>query len=290
MPSQKAKPAAKKAAPAKKAASVASKQPRAPRTSTLLDKPKMKRPLATPEQGPEYQEILDHAYERKLSVSEVRGVKKNKVTGVPRTGSKGGNMNPSPATRLKPGEGRDALLAKKAAKEGLTLAEYKAMRRDAVAINALDAEERKRLAKEAGMTPLEFLLSIMCDAEEKLGVRINVATSVLPYFHRKMPIAVDNGAGGPVGVYTKEQLSRLNNTELAALEQLMLKLSNEFTVPSVPAHAAASPEALLTAMDPSARDAAIIMAQQAQYNTVGNLAQGLVIGTAVAESQKEDDA
>ena len=282
MPSKKAPPAVKKAP-----TTAAAKRPPST-TSTLLDKPKRKRPIATPEQGPEYQAILDHAYERKLSVSEVRGVKKNKVTGAPLTGSTGGNLNPSPATRLKPGEGRDTLLAKKAAKEGKTLAEYKAARREALAVNALDAEERKRLAKEAGMTPLEFLLSIMCDAEEKLGVRINVATSVLPYFHRKMPIAVDNGAGGPVGVYTKEQLSRLNTAELQALEQLMLKLGNDFPVPSVPANAASSPEALVTAMDPSARDAAIIMAQQAQFNTVSNLAQGLVIGTAVAEAQKED--
>jgi hypothetical protein len=47
------------------------------------------------------------------------------------------------------------------------------------------------MAQEAGCTPLEFLISIMVDKERVLDHRIDAAKVAAPYFHRKMPIAIE---------------------------------------------------------------------------------------------------
>jgi len=278
-------------------------------SSTLADKPKRPRAKATPEQGPEYQKLLDEAAERNTTMAEVRGIPGAKVPKRQRasTGGKITNPNPSPATRLKPGENpmilkarkEAAMLAGEVAKAGAPKKKVPKDRDKPLdpgkgtppilrkepnwAQHAIDAAERKRLAKEAGMTPLEFLMSIMCDSDERIYIRMDAAKQALPYFHRKMPIAIDNGAGGPVGVYTKEQLARLSGPELQALEALMVKLSSEFAAPIVPAAAVTSPAALLatmapdalTQMEPHERDKLLIMAQAAQ-------AQSLEVGTGAA--------
>lgn len=283
-------------------------------SSTLADKARRPRAKATPEQGPEYQKLLDEAAERNVSMAEVRGVPSAKVPKSQRSNTgkmSNANPNPSPATRLKPGESPKTLKARKEAEALAALAKgpkaqapkaqapKKQVPKDRDkpvngtppilrkepnwAQHAIDAAERKRLAKEAGMTPLEFMLSIMCDSGERIYIRMDAAKLALPYFHRKMPIAIDNGAGGPVGVYTKEQLARLSGPELQVLESLMVKLSSEFAAPIVPASAATSPAALLASlapdalsqMEPHERDKLLIMAQASQ-------AQSLEVGTGAA--------
>lgn len=288
-------------------------------SSTLADKPKRPRAKATPEQGPEYQKLLDEAAERNVTMAEVRGIPTHKVPRRQRssTGGKMTNPNPSPATRLKPGENPKTLKARKEAAMlagEVAKAPKKKVPKDRDkpvngtppilrkepnwAQHAIDAAERKRLAKEAGMTPLEFMMSIMCDSDERIYIRMDAAKLALPYFHRKMPIAIDNGAGGPVGVYTKEQLARLSGPELQALEALMVKLSSEFAPPIVPAAAVTSPAALLATMAPDAlaqmepheRDKLLIMAQAAQAQSLqSGTGAAMVAATQAAVQENADD-
>lgn len=58
------------------------------------------------------------------------------------------------------------------------------------------AEDRIKLADEAGMTPLQFLLSVMVDQEHRMDDRIDAAKTAAPYYHRKMPIAVETNTPG----------------------------------------------------------------------------------------------
>lgn len=53
-------------------------------------------------------------------------------------------------------------------------------------------EERKALLDECEwLTPLRFLMSVMCFDENPLDVRMEAAKAALPYIHRKMPQAVE---------------------------------------------------------------------------------------------------
>lgn len=87
------------------------------------------------------------------------------------------------------------------------------------------------------MTPLQFLLTMMrADPEElkKIGIkptdatpdrRHNAATAAAPYVHRKMPIGIDNGNGGPVTFATPADLAKLSTADLKKLEEVMTKLA-----------------------------------------------------------------
>lgn len=55
---------------------------------------------------------------------------------------------------------------------------------------ALDEMMRRELA-QTGMTPLEFLLSVMYDPNAKLELRLDAAKAAAPFMHRKMPVAVE---------------------------------------------------------------------------------------------------
>lgn len=95
--------------------------------------------------------------------------------------------------------------------------------------------QAKTVAAE-GITPLQFLLTIMrgdTASLRKINIgykpctedRIRAATAAAPYCHRKMPIGIDNGRGGPVGAYTAEQLGKLSDKELDALSIILGKLA-----------------------------------------------------------------
>ena len=268
------------------------------KTSTLADKVQRPKARATKDQGPEYQKLLDEAHAKNTDMAHVRGLSKSKLGSrvTPNTDSIGTNPNPSPATRLKKGENALTLRERKILREKAIIDDVDPKKQAMWAQHALDAAERKRLAKEAGMTPLEFLLSIMCDSGEKLYVRMDAAKIATPYFHRKMPIAIDNGAGGPVGVYTKEQLARLGPQELALLEQLMVKLSNEFPVPSVPANATdesivqalANGANLVELQAAGATDAQLLKAMAAQQASLqGSPAQAAAVSAAIQSSNED---
>ena len=52
--------------------------------------------------------------------------------------------------------------------------------------------EQLEAVKSSGITPLEFLLSVMRDENESLTTRIDVAKAAAPYIHRKMPLAIES--------------------------------------------------------------------------------------------------
>lgn len=56
----------------------------------------------------------------------------------------------------------------------------------------LTAADRAKLADAAGCTPLQFLLSVMIDANQApLELRLEAAKIAAPYMHRRMPIALE---------------------------------------------------------------------------------------------------
>lgn len=62
----------------------------------------------------------------------------------------------------------------------------------------------------SGLTPLEFLLEVMRDAEVPRDERIDAAKAAAPYVHSKMPMALVTPPppGGPVGEDDNEILNR----------------------------------------------------------------------------------
>lgn len=89
-------------------------------------------------------------------------------------------------------------------------------------ISRLTAAERLQLARDYGVTPLEFLLSVMADGEGGLDERIDAAKAAAPYMHRKMPIGVETT--GQVGVIDLHTLTSLPPKELDQALMLFGKL------------------------------------------------------------------
>src|SRR6266496_5882082 len=57
----------------------------------------------------------------------------------------------------------------------------------------LTEKQRTEMAERHGITPLDFLMSIMRDESARIGERLEAAKLAAPYLHRKMPIAVEAG-------------------------------------------------------------------------------------------------
>lgn len=81
-----------------------------------------------------------------------------------------------------------------------------------------------------GITPLEFLMSILRDPKAKFYEKLDAAKAAAPYMHRKMPIAVEGGdSERPILLH---DLSRLSDSELLMLKTLLEKASTgEETAP-----------------------------------------------------------
>jgi hypothetical protein len=80
-------------------------------------------------------------------------------------------------------------------------------------------------AKKYGILPLDFFLTNLNDPKAKFAVKMDCAKAAAPYVHRKMPIAIDNGEGGPVSFATPEQLARLPAKDLKVLQEIMSKVA-----------------------------------------------------------------
>lgn len=59
-------------------------------------------------------------------------------------------------------------------------------------LSLLTEKERAKLAAK-GITPLEFLLSVVRDSKAPMDMRVQAASCSAPYMHRKMPIAIEGG-------------------------------------------------------------------------------------------------
>lgn len=81
--------------------------------------------------------------------------------------------------------------------------------------------QAKELAKEYKVMPLDFMLSELNSPKTGRAFKLDCARAAAPYVHRKMPIGIDNGSGGPIGMYSAEQLMKLSDEELAKLQQIM---------------------------------------------------------------------
>lgn len=57
--------------------------------------------------------------------------------------------------------------------------------------------DKVRAIEQSGLTPLDYMLSVMRDTENPTDVRIDAAKSAAPYVHSKMPTAVE--MSGPDG-------------------------------------------------------------------------------------------
>lgn len=57
--------------------------------------------------------------------------------------------------------------------------------------NQYTARERVELVERTGMSPLQFLLSVMIDPDEAKATRVEAAKAAAPYVHRKMPTMVE---------------------------------------------------------------------------------------------------
>jgi hypothetical protein len=92
-------------------------------------------------------------------------------------------------------------------------------------VSRLTAAERLELARKYGVTPLEFLLSVMSDETEPMTERIDAAKAAAPYMHRKMPIGIDmRSFQQGSGFLDPELLKKLDEQELDTMIALAGKM------------------------------------------------------------------
>jgi hypothetical protein len=90
----------------------------------------------------------------------------------------------------------------------------------------IDSEARQK-ALAGGVTPLDFLLSVMRDDERAFHVRLDAAKAAAPYCHARLASTELSGPSGePMEVRYARQLdiSGLSATELDALESALEKI------------------------------------------------------------------
>lgn len=67
--------------------------------------------------------------------------------------------------------------------------------------------ETQKLVEESGLTPLEYMLSVMRDGAEEPKVRLHAATQAAPYVHAKLSSMELTGKdGGAVEITTIERV------------------------------------------------------------------------------------
>jgi hypothetical protein len=144
----------------------------------------------------------------------------------------------------------------------------------AIALTArLSEEERQAIAKRQGITPLEFLVSVLREPDwgieevpildrdgndtgetermevgVTMKVKMDAAKAALPYMHKRMPIAIEGG-DKPLAVFDMSALRGLSTPEIEALMTLLDKVGTSSAV-GLPATAATS-AAIATALNES---------------------------------------
>jgi hypothetical protein len=94
-------------------------------------------------------------------------------------------------------------------------------------VSKLDVEAHKRAA-EGGVMPLDFLLSIMRDAEQDARWRLDAAKAAAPYCHARVSATEVSGPNGsPVSVQTTQKIEisgMSDDEELDVLERALGKI------------------------------------------------------------------
>jgi hypothetical protein len=101
-------------------------------------------------------------------------------------------------------------------------------------ISKYSEDQLKEIASRYGITPLEFMVACIRDPAQTMDFRLDAAVAAAPYMHRRMPIGIDNGSGGPVGFYTAEQLAKLTDDQLEQLKkavELLASVANPQPIP-----------------------------------------------------------
>lgn len=111
-------------------------------------------------------------------------------------------------------------------KKGNQLAKGKGRPKGSISRSTFLSEQiRQDIAQRAGITPLEFLVSVMRDPKAKLKDKFAAAHAAAPYMHRRMPIAIEGGdPGKPIITLEASQLRNLTTKELTLLRELFQKI------------------------------------------------------------------
>lgn len=92
-------------------------------------------------------------------------------------------------------------------------------------ITMLTEKQRIELAQRTGITPLEFLMSVLRDPAAPFDYKVECAKIASPYLHRKMPIAIEGGdPTKPLITLDAAQLRNISTTELKALKDILAKI------------------------------------------------------------------
>lgn len=86
-------------------------------------------------------------------------------------------------------------------------------------------EERRKIIAQSGLTPLEFLLSVVRDPKAHMDYRIDASKAAAPYVHRKMPIAIEGGDPSKPVVFEASALTMLAPEEKMLLLTLVEKMA-----------------------------------------------------------------
>ncbi len=90
----------------------------------------------------------------------------------------------------------------------------------------LDAEARQK-AKESGIMPLDYLLSVMRDETQDDAVRRDAAKAAAPYCHARLASTEISGPErGPIRMSRIFDISDLNVQELDIFERVLEKTRN----------------------------------------------------------------
>jgi hypothetical protein len=90
--------------------------------------------------------------------------------------------------------------------------------------NKLSLKDAQEAQKKYGVKPLDFFMVHLNDPRMPRDFKFECAKAAAPYVHRKMPIAIDDGNGGPVSFASPEQLAKLPTKDLKMLTEILGKL------------------------------------------------------------------
>ena len=96
---------------------------------------------------------------------------------------------------------------------------------------ALNDDQRKALAmKVGGILPLEFAASVLRDPYAPMKEKMWACELLMPYMHRKLPMAVDLTANMIITSIDTEAVSNMDDTDLDKLIEAVSRITQQKTV------------------------------------------------------------